>query len=203
MTKILLAGASALALCTPLFGPASAAPMPLLASGASAPMTANPLLAPWTGPYGGYPAFDKVKVEDFKPAIEAAIAENRREIAAIADNPHPATFENTIAALERSGQTLGRVQTIYGIWGSNLSTPEYQKVQDEMDPKLAAFGDEITQNAKLFARIEAVYNSPAKAKLTPEQQRLTWLYWNSSIRQGAKLDAKCPSGDILNRRNHM
>jgi peptidyl-dipeptidase Dcp len=188
MTKILLAGVSALALIAPLSAPATAVAAPV--AGAAAPTTANPLLAPWTGPYGGYPAFDKVKVADFKPAIEAAIEENRREIAVIADNPHPATFENTIAALERSGQTLGRVQTIYGIWGSNLSTPEYQKVQDEMDPKLAAFGDEITQNSKLFARIEAVYNSPAKAKLTPEKQRLTWVYWNSAIRQGAKLDAK-------------
>ena len=114
---------------------------------------------------------------------------NRREIAAIADNPAPPTFENTIAALEKSGQALARVTTVYGIWGSNLSTPEYQKVQDEMDPKLAAFSDEITQNAKLFARIEAVYNSPEKAKLTPEQQRLVWVYWNNAVLGGARLDA--------------
>lgn len=187
MTKILLAGVSALALCA-LAAHVQAAP----AKDHAAQMTTqtNPLLAPWTGPYGGYPAFDKVKVADFKPALEAAIAENRAEILAIADNPAAPTFQNTIEALERAGDTLNRVQAIYGVWGSNVSTPDYQKVQDEMEPKLAAFGDEVTQNAKLFARIEAVYTSPDKAKLTPEQQRLTWVYWNNAIRAGAKLDSK-------------
>jgi peptidyl-dipeptidase Dcp len=183
MTKFLLAGASALVI-------AAAAPCAVFASPAqtSAPMTqTNPVLAPWTGAYGGYPAFDKVKVSDFKPALEAAIAENRAEIAAIADNPAPPTFENTIVAQERAGLTLARAAMIYSVWGSNLSTPEYIKVQDEMDPKLAAFGDEVTQNAKLFARIEAVYHGPEMARLTPEQQRLTWRYWTNFVRGGAKL----------------
>jgi peptidyl-dipeptidase Dcp len=150
----------------------------------------NAMLAPWTGPYGGYPRFDLVHVSDFKPALEEAMAQNRREIAAIANNPAKPTFQNTIEALELSGQPLNRVQLIYSIWGSNLSTPAYQAVQNEMDPKLAAFGDEVVQNPKLFARIEALQNSPETKKLTPEQQRLVWIYWSNFTRAGAALDPK-------------
>jgi peptidyl-dipeptidase Dcp len=188
MTRLLLAAASVLALSA---APALAAP-PAAAhkTHAQKPAMTNPLLADWTGAHGGLPPFDKVEVSDFKPALEAAMAENRKEIAAIANNPHPATFENTIVSLEKAGMTLNRVTTIYGIWGANLSSPEYQKVQDVMDPELAAFNDEITQNAKLFARIEAVYTSPEKARLDPAQQRLVWIYWSNFTRAGAKLDAK-------------
>jgi peptidyl-dipeptidase Dcp len=153
-----------------------------------AAMPDNPLLQPWTGPYGGVPPFDKVRVADFKPALEAAMAENLSQIDRIANDPAPPTFENTIAAMERSGRTLDRVNTIYGIWGSNMSSPEFEPVEQEMAPKLAAFSDRITQNDALFRRIEAVYNSPSKAQLTPEQQRLTWLVYTNFVRAGAKLD---------------
>ncbi|GAA4383496.1 M3 family metallopeptidase [Hymenobacter koreensis] len=152
--------------------------------------TGNPLLAAWAGPYGGVPAFDKVKVEHFKPALEAAMAENLREIEAIANNKQAATFDNTIGALERAGQRLEEVQTVYGIWSGTLSTPEVQGIEREMSPRMAAFRDKINQNAALFKRVEAVYNSPEKKKLTPEQQRLSWLYYNNLVRAGAKLDAK-------------
>lgn len=152
----------------------------------------NPLLADWTGPFDGVPPFDRVKVSDMKPALEAAMAENLAEIDKIAANPEAPNFENTIAAMERTGRTLDRVSTIYGIWGSNMSTPELRAVESEMDPKLAGFYDKITQNAALFKRIETVYNSPEKSKLTPEQQRLTWRYYTNFVRAGAKLspDAK-------------
>ncbi len=150
----------------------------------------NAMLAPWTGPYGGFPRFDLVKVSDFKPALEEAMALNRAEIAVIANNPAKPTFHNTIEPLELAGQPLNRVQLIYSIWGSNLSTPQYQAVQNEMDPKLAAFGDEVVQNPKLFARIEALQNSPETKKLTPEQQRLVWIYWSNFTRAGAALDPK-------------
>jgi peptidyl-dipeptidase Dcp len=150
----------------------------------------NPLLAEWTGPYGGIPPFDKVKIEHFKPALEAAMAENLAEIDKIAGNSAAPTFENTIAAMERTGKTLDRVSTAYYIWGGTMSTPEMRKVESEMDTKLAAFSDKITQNEALFRRIETVYNSPEKAKLTPEQQRLTWLYYTNFVRAGAKLGAK-------------
>jgi peptidyl-dipeptidase Dcp len=150
---------------------------------------ANPLLAAWSGPYGGVPPFDQVRVADFKPALETAMAENLAEIDRIARNPEPPTFENTIVALERAGRSLDRVGTSYGIWSSNMSTEEFQAVETEMAPRLAAFSDQITQNEALFRRIEAVYNSPQKSSWTPEQPRLAWLYYTNFVRAGAKLDA--------------
>ena len=199
MRKFLLAGVSlAACLILPMATLAAPAKPATKASAAKASqgklvhMTAyrNAMLAPWTGAYGGYPRFDLVKVAEFKPALEEGMALERKEIQSIADNPAQPTFKNTIEALEAAGQPLSRAQTIYSIWSSNLSTPDFQKVQDEMDPKLAAFADEITQNAKLFARIEAVYKSPELKTLSPEQQRLAWIYWNNAVRAGAKLDPK-------------
>jgi peptidyl-dipeptidase Dcp len=153
----------------------------------------NPLLAEWSGPYGGVPPFDRVRVADFKPALEASMAENLSEVERIANDTAPPTFENTIVALERAGRSLDRVGTIYGIWSSNMNGPEFQTIQREMAPRLAAFGDKITQNAALFRRIETIYNSPAKKKLRPEQQRLSWLYYTNFVRGGAKLDAQAKS----------
>ena len=173
MTRTLLASASAAA---------------LLAS-APAAAASNPLLAPWTGPYSGVPAFDQVKVEQFQPALEAAMAEQLAEIDAIAADPAAPNFDNTIAAMERAGRTLDRVGTYYGVFASTMSNPEFQAVEREMAPKLAAFGDQITQNEKLFARIAAVYAARESSGLTPEQQRLVWLYHNNFVRAGAKLDA--------------
>jgi peptidyl-dipeptidase Dcp len=150
---------------------------------------ANPLLAEWVGPHGGTPPFDKVRVADFKPALEAAMAENLAEVDKIAAEKSAPNFDNTIAALERAGGALDRVTTVYSIWSSNMSSPEFQAVQAEMNPKLAAFNDKITQNEALFKRIESVYNAPDKKKWTPEQQRLAWLYYTNFVRSGAKLDA--------------
>lgn len=168
---------------------------------ASAPANQNPLLAKWTGPYNGVPPFDRVKVADFKPALEAGMAETLSEIERIAKDPAAPTFENTIAAMERAGSTLDRVQTVYGVWGSTMSGPEFQVIQREMAPKLAAFSDQISQNEALFRRIEAVYNSPAKARLTPEQQRLVWLDYTNFVRAGARLkpDAKARMSQINQR----
>ena len=150
----------------------------------------NPLLAEWAGPYGGIPPFDKVQIALFKPALEAAMTENLTEIEAIAKVRSAPTFENTIVLMEKAGSTLDRVGTLYAVWGSTMASPEFQVVQREMAPKLAAFSDQITQNEPLFKRIEAIYNSPDKKKLTAEQQRLVWLYYTNFVRSGAKLDAK-------------
>ena len=152
------------------------------------PTTANPLLREWTGPYGGIPPFDKISNSDFKPALETAMAEELAEVERIAGDPAPPTFENTIAALERTGRGLDRVTTSYGIWSSTMNTDEFRPIEREMAPKLAAHSDLITQNAALFRRIDAVYNSPEKASLTAEQQRLAWLYHTSFVRAGARLD---------------
>ncbi len=158
----------------------------------------NPLLASWEGPYGGVPPFDKVQVALFKPALESAMTMNLMEIEKIAKDSAAPTFENTIVAMERAGQTLDRVSTIYSVWGSTMAGQEFQAVQREMAPKLAAFNDQITQNEPLFKRIEAVYNSPNKKKLTPEQQRLTWLYYTNFVHSGAalKLEAKARLSQI-------
>ena len=150
----------------------------------------NPLLAPWTGPYGGVPAFDKVRVEDFKPALEAAMTESLAEVDKISANAHAASFDNTIIALEKSGQALMRVITYYDVWSSTMDLDAFQAVEQEMAPKLAAFNDKIYQNEALFKRIDAVYNSPAKAKLNAEQQRLVWKNHSDFVHAGAKLDAE-------------
>jgi peptidyl-dipeptidase Dcp len=161
---------------------AATLPLPAMAADGS------PLLAPWTGPYGGVPPFDQVKIADFAPALEAAMAQELTEIEAIANNPAPATFDNTIAALERAGAALDRVNTSYWVWGGTLSNPEMRAVESAMAPRLSAHSDKILQNAKLFARIEQVYEGRESAGLTPEQQRLTWKRWNAFVRAGAKLD---------------
>jgi len=149
----------------------------------------NPLLATWSGPFGGVPPFDAAKVELLGPALEAAMTEALANVDAVANDPAPATFDNVMAALERSDRTLDRVTAVYGIYSSNLSTPEFQAVEREMEPKRAAFRDRINQNAALFKRVAAVYESPGKAALTPEQQRLTWLRYTNMVRAGAKLES--------------
>lgn len=150
----------------------------------------NPLLAPWSGPYDGVPPFDKIRVEHFVPALMAGMAEQRREIAAITAEKNPPTFDNTVLALERSGKQLQRAKVFYGIWTGSLSTSAFQKVQRQMEPKLAAFEDELTQNKTLFDRIEAVYQSDEMKRLTPEQQRLVWSNRTSFVKQGARLSPK-------------
>lgn len=148
----------------------------------------NPLVKPWTGPFGGVPPFDQVKVEYFKPALEIGMAEQLAAIARIVANPEPPSFQNTIREMERSGRTLDRVMRVYGVWSSAMSTEDFQKVEQEMAPKLAAFYDQIVQNPKLFSRLEAVYEKRESAGLTPEEQRLVWLIRTNFVRAGAKLD---------------
>ncbi len=150
----------------------------------------NPLTAPWTGKFGGVPPFDQVKIADFKPALEAAMDEQLREIDAITRQRSAPTFENTIVALEKTGAMLDRVSTIYGIWSSNMNSDEFGKVEEEMDPKLAAHSDKITQNEALFKRIEAVYNVESRKRMVRgERYRLAWVYYTNFVRSGAKLDA--------------
>jgi peptidyl-dipeptidase Dcp len=169
---------------------ASLSSMSTLAKAAPAapPGSANPLLAPWTGPHAGAPAFDKVKVVDFEPAFAAAIEENRAEIARIAANKAAPNFANTIVALEDSGRALDRVSAIYNVYTSTLNDKPMQAVEQAMEPRLAAFDDEVVQNAALFARVKAVYDARERSGLTPEQQRLTWVVYRRFSRSGAALD---------------
>jgi len=155
---------------------------------AASPVAAqNPLLRPWGGPYGGVPPFDQVRVEHFQPALEAAMAEQLAEVEAIAGNPEAPSFANTVAALEGCGRTLDRVQAVYGVFSSTMNTREFQAVEREMAPKLAAFADRITQNERLFARLDAVYAGRDSAALSAEQRRLVWWVHNTFVRAGARL----------------
>jgi peptidyl-dipeptidase Dcp len=172
-----------------LFVGAAVAGLFALGSVKRAAASENPLIAPWSGPYGGVPPFDRVRVEDMKPALEEGMAMQLTEVEQIASDPAPPSFENTIAALERAGRALDRAGRIYGIWSNNMSGPEFQTVEREMAPKLAAFEDKITQNEKLFRRIAAVYEAREGSKLTAEQKRLVWLDYTNFVRAGAKLDA--------------
>jgi len=149
----------------------------------------NPLLAEWTGPYGGVPAFDKMNLADLKPAIEKGMALQLAEIDAIADNPAPATFENTIEALEKAGEPLNRAFIYYGIWGSNLSSPEFRAIQAELAPKISEFSSKISQNEKLFQRIKTVYQNAQKNPLPADQQRVVQLVYEGFAMEGADLDA--------------
>lgn len=150
----------------------------------------NPLTAAWQGPFGGVPPFDRAQVGHFKPAIEAAMAAELAAIDRITADPAPATFENTTAALERAFRDFDRATMIYRIYSRSMSSPEYQAIEREMEPKLAAFRDRIVQNEKLFARIAAVYENRDGAGLTAEQKRLAWLRYTDFVRAGARLDAR-------------
>ena len=150
-----------------------------MTSGTAAPIdaqpatpTSNALLAEWSGPFGGVPPFDKVAPSLFPQAFQAAIDARRAEILAISNNPEAPTFQNTFMPLQNAGRTLNRVGTLFSVMNSNVSTPEYQALDREWSPKLAAANDEIVFNDKLFHRIETIYNNRNIASLTPEQKRL-------------------------------
>jgi peptidyl-dipeptidase Dcp len=147
----------------------------------------KPLLAEWTGPHGGFPRFDKVEVDAFKPAILEGMDLNRSEIAAIAGERAAPSFENTFAALDDSGRPFGRATQIFHIYATTMNDKGTQAVETELAPMLAAFRDEIVQNEELFARLKAVYAARADANLSPEQRRLAEVVYTNFARQGAAL----------------
>ncbi|MDG2044104.1 MAG: M3 family metallopeptidase [Maricaulis sp.] len=151
-------------------------------------MSDNVLLAEWTGPFQGTPNFDEATLGDLRAAIEEGIALSLTEIEAIANNPEPATFENTIVAMERAGQALGRAQSYRGIWSRNMSTQEFRDINGELAPMLSAYGSQITQNAALFARVQAVHDGDEMASLRPDQQRVVQLRYDGFARNGATLE---------------
>ena len=153
-------------------------------------LKSNTLLAPWSGPYGGIPAFEAVKLSDLKPALEYGMERSLAEIEAIANNPEPPTFANTIVAMEATGSDLDRIFPHYGIWSSNMSSPEFRAIQGEMAPKLSEFSSKITQNLKLFERVKAVHQSEAVKSMRPDQQRLVQLTYDGFARNGATLGAQ-------------
>jgi len=159
---------------------------PLGAADATPAMTDNPLLVESPLPFH-YPQFDKIKNEHYAPAFEQGMAENLKEVDAIANSPEKPTFDNTIVALERSGELLSRVGTIFFSLSGANTNPEMQKLQRTLSPKLAAHNDAIRLNPALFARIDALYAARDTLGLDAESSRLLWRYYKDFVRAGAKL----------------
>lgn len=149
---------------------------------------ANVLLQKWEGPYQGVPAFDKMNLADLKPALIKGMELHLDEIDKIATNPEPATFENTIEAMERAGQPLNRAFTYYGILSANMSSPEFREIQREVTPLFSDYSSSITQNDALFQRIKTVYNAAQENPLPADKQRVIELTYTSFTMKGAELD---------------
>jgi peptidyl-dipeptidase Dcp len=147
------------------------------------------LLSPWTGPHGGAPPFGRYTVDDLAVALDRAAEGYLAQIAAIADDPSPPTFENTFAALERADAVFGRVRAIYGVHVSTLKDEAVAALERRMAPRLAAIDDAVPQNERLFARLSAVAKA-ASAKLgalDAEQRRLVHVVMTRLVRNGAEL----------------
>ena len=147
----------------------------------------NPLLVEQNTPYG-VPAFDKIKLEHYKPAFDAAIQAYRDEVAAITDNEEAPTFQNTIAALDRSGSLLARVEGVFFNLLETDGNDEMNALAEEVMPLLSECTDETLLNEKLFARVKAVYDQRESLDLTPEQLRLTEECYKSYVQNGANLE---------------
>ncbi|HLR77172.1 MAG TPA: hypothetical protein VK106_05890, partial [Balneolaceae bacterium] len=149
----------------------------------------NPLMQESTLPFE-VPPFDKIQTSDFLPAFEAGMEQQLEEINIIATNEATPTFENTLVALEKSGQLLTRVQHVFGILTSANTNPDLQEIQQEIAPQLAAHYDAIYLNDSLFERVKTIYNNREELELDPESQRLVEYYYQQFLRAGANLSAE-------------
>lgn len=150
--------------------------------------TDNPLLQKWDTPFETAP-FEKIKVEHYLPAFEAAMEEHNKEIQAIIDNAEAPTFDNTIAALDYAGETLSKVAGVFFNMMAANTSEELQKVNEQVGPMMATHSDNISMNAKLFEKIKAVYDAKDSQKYTGEQLALLEKTYNKFVRSGALLDA--------------
>lgn len=147
----------------------------------------NPFFAP-SSLYLGYPEFDRIEDDDYLPAFAKGMEDQLAEIQAIADNPEAPTFENTLVAMERSGQTLGRVSRVFFAMVSANTNETINEARAELAPKLSAHGDAILLNGPLFERVSAVYDSRDDLDLDPESYRLVEETYADFVRAGARLD---------------
>src|SRR5476649_1457096 len=162
---------------------ASSAPA---AAATAASLASNPFFKASTLPFN-YPAFDQIKDGDFAPAFEEGMRIHLKEVEAIANNPKPATFDNTIVAMEKAGQMLTRVATTFGnLQGANTDDA-LDAVDRDMSPKLAAHGDAIFLNAKLWSRIKSLYEKRDKLHLDAESKHLLERYHTDFVLAGANL----------------
>ncbi len=167
------------------------APLTALATALSVPtmaQTNNSITAPWTGPYDGVPGWDKVKVEDFPAAFQASMAASKAAFEAVFADKATPTFDNTIRPLQM--ETLeARVMPIWGVYTSNLSNDQVRALEGEWSPKLSAFYNELALDPRYFARVKAVYDKRATAKLDAKQMRLLERTYEDMVANGAQLDA--------------
>lgn len=148
----------------------------------------NPLLIDWEQPYG-LPPYGQVRADHVRPAFERAMRLHKAELAAIVANPAPPDFENTVAAFDRAGEMLARIETLFYSLTASATSPALQAVQREVAAPMAAHWSSVHQDAALFARIDAVHAARAGAGLTPEQQRLVERFHTDFVRAGARLEA--------------
>jgi peptidyl-dipeptidase Dcp len=180
-SRLALALTAALSLTTPLHASETAP-----ATDSRPAMASNPFFAPSTLPYF-LPPFDRIRNEHYRPAFEKGMAEQLAEVEAIANSAEAPSFENTIVALERSGQTLIRVSNVFfNLAGANTND-EIEKIQAEMAPRLAAHQDAIRLNGKLFARVKAIHDKRDTLGLDAESLRLVERYHTDFVRAGANL----------------
>lgn len=149
----------------------------------------NPLLAPWPGPHGGVPPFDKVKPELLGPALEHSMELYRQDIRRIAEESKEPDFHNTIVALESAGKEFDRVSRLFEVFASTMNGPEIKDLEREWSPKFSALYDEIIQNQALFSRIAAVYRQREQLNLGSQESRLLWLTYNRFVKSGAELSS--------------
>ena len=147
----------------------------------------NPFFQEFDTPYG-VPPFDKIKLEHYAPAFDEAIKRHDVEIVAIAESPDAPTFENTVEAVERSGEMLTRVSNVFFAQNSAFTSDEMQRIAKEVAPKLSKHGDDILMNGKLFLRVKAVHQNKDGLGLTPERRKLLDEAYKSFVRNGANLD---------------
>ncbi len=148
------------------------------------------LLKEWDGPYGGVPPWKSIRIDDFQSAFDAAIAMSTADIDAIANNPEPATFANTIIPMEKSGQALDRLDRLFGVHQSNLNVGAIPDIEKAVMPLLSKHADSITQNEKLFQRIADIYEGDEMKSLNEAQQRLVEKQYKDFVRRGAKLSTE-------------
>ncbi len=149
----------------------------------------NPLLQQWTGPYGGLPAFDQIDIGDVQDAMVTAMNMSLAEIEIIANNPDEPTFENTIEEMERSGAALDRAFSYYGILRSNISTPEFREIDVGLAPQFANYSAKITQNQRLFSRLQIIYQRSQETPFEDDQQRVVELIYKGFEMNGAAMDS--------------
>lgn len=156
---------------------------------ASAASHVNPFLTPYDTPFQ-IPPFERIEISDYLPALKEGIRQQKEEIESIVNNPQKPTFDNTILAMEKSGELSSRVMSVFGSLSECMSSPEMESVAEEFFPLYSAANDEIMMNDKLFARVKTIYDNLDKLKLDGPQRRAVEESYREFVRNGALLSSE-------------